>query len=52
MLFENLLQWAQQNAPDKLAELMPENVYVYNGESARRSLELVRLWKANTTQGM
>ena len=49
---ENLLQWAQQNAPDKLAELMPENVYVYNGESARRSLELVRLWKANTTQGM
>lgn len=47
---EGVLQWAKENEPEKLAELMPEDVYTYNAESARRSLELVKLWKANTAR--
>jgi limonene-1,2-epoxide hydrolase len=42
-----LMAWARTNVPDRLSEMMPGGVFVYNADNARKYLLLLREWKQN-----
>ena len=39
-----LIHWAKMERPERLAEMMPQGEFVYNGQNAAKSLALVREW--------
>lgn len=43
-----LMEWALQERPGLLAEMMPEGKFVYNAKNARKSLTLLREWKQSS----
>lgn len=40
--------WARQNRPDELAAIYPNDEIVRSGEAARRWIELLHAWRADT----
>lgn len=44
-ILDPLIKWASQSRPELLAEMMPEQKFVYNGNNAKKSLSLLREWK-------
>ncbi|MCK4271541.1 nuclear transport factor 2 family protein [bacterium] len=40
-----LTEWASDERPEALAEMMPQGAFVYNAENAKKSLSLLREWK-------
>lgn len=40
-----LMEWARREAPDRLAELMPNGRFDYTAENAERALALLEDWK-------
>jgi limonene-1,2-epoxide hydrolase len=40
-----LTHWAEKERPERLAEMMPQGTFVYNGGNARKSLSLVQEWR-------
>jgi len=43
-----LMEWASQERPEQLAQMMPEGKFVYNAENAKKSLALLRQWQEAT----
>ena len=42
-----LMQWARAEQPELLAEMMPQDEFVYNAENAKKNLSLLREFKQN-----
>ena len=43
-----LMEWASEERPEELAQMMPEGKFVYNAENAKKSLALLREWQEAT----
>lgn len=43
-----LMEWASEERPKELAQMMPEGKFVYNAENAMKSLALLREWQEAT----
>ncbi len=44
-VLQPLMEWATQERPEQLAQIMPEGKFVYSAENAEKSLALLREWK-------
>ena len=44
-ILDPLMKWASENKPELLAEMMPEQKFIYNASNAKKSLSLLREWK-------
>lgn len=40
-----IIEWALENRPEKLKEMMAEDKFVYNAENARKMTDLIHEWK-------
>ncbi|UCB51618.1 MAG: nuclear transport factor 2 family protein [Candidatus Zixiibacteriota bacterium] len=46
-----LLEWASEERPEQLAQMMQEGKFVYNAENAKKSLALLKEWREVTEPG-
>jgi hypothetical protein len=46
-----LLEWASKERPEQLAQMMPEGKFIYNADSAKRSLALLKEWRETIESG-
>jgi hypothetical protein len=44
-VLDSLMLWADQHCREKLEEMMPLGVFVYNADNAMNSLDLLREWR-------
>jgi limonene-1,2-epoxide hydrolase len=44
-ILDPLMKWATESKPELVAEMMPEQKFVYNANNAKKSLSLLREWK-------
>jgi ketosteroid isomerase-like protein len=44
-ILDPLMKWASESKPELVAEMMPEQKFVYNAKNAKKSLSLLREWK-------
>lgn len=49
-VFRSLIEWAQKERSQELAELMSEGEVVYSAESAKKWLALLREWRENVSK--
>ena len=40
-----IMEWASENKPEKLKEMMPEGKFVYNATNAKEIIDLIDEWK-------
>jgi len=45
---EGFMPWAKENAPDRMAEMMPDGGLIYNAENAIKIVEVTKEFKAST----
>lgn len=41
------INWAREEKPEVLKEMMPEGVFIYNAVNATKNLELLKTWKTS-----
>jgi hypothetical protein len=46
-IFTHLIEWAKENEANLLSEIMPESKFIYNAETAKKTLILFRAWLNN-----
>ncbi len=47
-VFKTFVKWVSEEKPEHLKEMAPEGRFIYSAENARKSLALLKEWKAAT----
>ncbi len=50
-VLDPLMEWASRERPEQLAEMMPEGKFIYDAQSAQKSLALLQEWQEATEEG-